>query len=513
MSGCGQRLPIGGVLPLILKKIKALSIPGRNRGVGVFSVALSVGGLGCSLQLDLEGPPAYIKPVGFDAGMEDAAGLEAGPQDGGLDTRAVDGMAAAEIQAPAGTTVLRHPGGAGVVEAGEVPADGRLPVAIGAGDWLTLVFRSPTDGEAWLVTLADVQPGEVVPVAHPAPPVVRTTSLVLRLDQPFRNAAGYVASNGCVELRCEGVTCDPWLAGRDRSMAVTDRCIGAGERVRSLAIARTMAGEALAWAAAEDPVPEEAGGRTTFGPWQASWHEATLTVSTRVSRVQVMARPFNGVPFGVGPATRMRVDGQASMQVRAPDGFAPQTEVAIDLEGEAAGAARDRAARAWRRVVDALPPTLEVALDDEVPELTAAHLVPDLEGPRPAVQWSPAGVAEDVARVEIQWEHAGDAITWIFFGSPLAVDARLPELPDRLADLRPPPATEGTYAQLSFVRCDGVATAAAHRQHPCPIYGAGATPEAGRTVAWSSTLALPPPPPPPPDLGVDAGLSDAGMMP
>lgn len=491
--------------------------PSTRRGKAAYASAmravLTLALSGCSLSLDLEGPPAYIVPT-----EPDLATLEAGIQDGLVPVGVDAGLDASlptsvEVVAPPGARLVRHPGGAGAVALPEVPASGRATFEAEPGDAVTVVITEAMDGreQAWLVTVAGIEPGDVLPISHPAPALQRMTSLRLRLDTPRDDAAGYVVSNGCVELRCEGMSCTPWFEGRERSIAVTDRCI-AEERVRSVSVALDADGRRVAWAEAENEVPAEDGGsQTTFSEWREAWREVRVALTTRAEQVSMFARPFDGVAFGTGPAHRWPVeDGEVQATIRVPDGFARQVEVGADLLNPGVEAARDRPARAWRRLFDSVPDEVVVA-DAEVPGLPVqVTLQVDAEGSSPGILWLAEASGQDLARVELQWEAGGQLVTWIGFQASGTGSARVPELPDGLGDLRPAPGTEGTYAQLTLVRCDGNGGLRDHRVRPCPIYGAGGTSPVGRTVAWSSALAQLPPPPP--DAAVpDAAPADAGM--
>lgn len=466
---------------------------------------------GCSLLVDLEGPPAYQAPPAVDRGPAPDARTDAVRPvalDAAVDAAPDAGPPPATVVTTPGARVIRHRGGDEADAPVPVPADGRLRVEVAPGDALTVVLDEVTDGleQVWLVTLADVQPGETLPVSHPAPAGERMTSMLLRLGSRRDGAAGYVASNGCVEQRCEAATCDPWFMGRDRSIAVTERCIDAQGRVRTLAIAHRDDGRPVAWAGADDPVPaDDAQARPSFGPWEDRWQTVKLSVESSAARVLTFARPFEVAAFGVGVASPLRPADGEPVTLRVPAGFAPYTEVGIDLDD----AARDRPARGWRSYFGALPEELTIDLDATVPAVPDALLIVDEAGSRPAVRWSARSPAEgDAARVELAWRADGRIVTWIFFGSARLGEAQVPALPDELADLGLEPGATGTYAQVTILRCDGVQSPAEHRTQPCPVYGAYRASEPGRTVSWSSALAEPPPPP---DAGPpDAGASDAG---
>lgn len=439
--------------------------------------------LGCSFVIDLEGPGfveiTYPDDVGLPPTVDASEGdATVTPDAGPLDATSGPGnltptLPEFDLTLSAAAPVIVH-GSTGLVRA-KLDQSDRFRVRIADGEAVTARF-----GDSTLVTLTGLRAGAGARVDRPTQ-TTRTATMRIQVPSPYPGASGYVMTNGCRHLSCEGEECALWMDG-ERSLSVTNACAPSGE-VRTLVIA-TQDGQPIGWAHAFDPFPDSANAEPTFGQWRDDFTEV-LIHATGVENPDAHGLPWADYAFDTDIAPRRTDAGRLAVLI--PESFSDVTQFGLDVNppwGAALGRPQ-QGMRTWRRTDVTLPVVLEASRLPAVPTVTVD---PDPDGARPTIRWQfgDAPVPEGLARIEFLWEADDASLEWILFAPASAGALRLPHLPPEWARLSPPDGALGRAAQVTIVQCLGNGSLSDHYRDPCPVYGPGSRDAVVQDVRWSA---------------------------
>jgi hypothetical protein len=402
-----------------------------------------------------------VAACGGGGGEADAGTPDASISDASLPDAVTTGLASITVTIGgtplAGADVVLHDPAGEVTASLKTDVNGRAEAEVAAGAMLTVIVRPEPDDEGFRVTYMDVEPGDALELAFPSLSAEDRGTASVTLS-PFEGAPLYRIDVECMSL----VTTD---ISFPITVYIDESCVSPNGNFHIVATALDAAWQPIAFSTLRDipsdpyvPVP------VTMPAWRQDF--GTLDVvgtdvppAGRLAAVQTWL-DADHVSFQ-GPSDQKEVfpGSSATLSVRYPAGFASLFDYQVML---GLGSAPDdlESVSMIRVRTEAPPPPTDVMsfAEDFLPGISLPA-VTAVDPARPEIAWTAHGdlSTTDGAAFTLVWSPIeGPPERWILLAPPgVASPARVPALPEALADWRPPSGVTH-MAQIMFLDADWV---------------------------------------------------------
>jgi len=315
----------------------------------------------------------------------------------------------------------------------------------GAEHGMALTIVDTSSSTITIETIAGIEPGDEMTRGTAFDPWAGAGDLMVTLPGPTQDADTYDVGHGCgVDTLTDPMA--PDVRTRPRA------CAPPGG-VAVLAVARDVNGDPLAYASATGlTITPGTEVQVSLPAWSTDWQNIFFEISPPFGATDIHATAeelTNGITYLTAEDATATVAPNVELQVARPTVFAGAfgyTATAYLDNGELGVS---------RRIESPVASSIAIDLTAGLPPLSSIELIDDTEG-RPTLAVVPWSSIENTTGVffEMSWTATtGETVRWYFTLPPDTVDYRLPELPESLANLRPPGGASVTLG-AAYYRAD-----------------------------------------------------------